>query len=120
MSRYPFGECLLLHFTNVDIADRTRNIELLNKIEETFNSNADAEVTDKIRLNIARGYLQRQLRKISPPSQESPLFIGNTDFIMRDLLITTLAYLWSRSGLSFQCLNPHYHSRQEMIKAHLR
>jgi hypothetical protein len=56
-ARYPFGECLLLHFADAYIIDIAENIELFNKIEEILNSNAnanantdtDTDINDRIR-----------------------------------------------------------------------
>jgi hypothetical protein len=110
---------LSLHFVNTDVADKAQNENLLNNMEEVLNSDATEEMTQKMRLNVVRGYLQRRPRGISPPSTEPPLCTGNGDFTIRDLLVMIPAHLWPVPELSFPCQNSHCHSSQEATEAHL-
>jgi hypothetical protein len=57
----------------------------LNAIEEMLNSGIVTGVADKMKLNVAKGYLQRRPCKISSLRTVPPVFTGNADFAIRDL-----------------------------------
>jgi hypothetical protein len=84
---YPLQDDFSLHFVNADMAHNAQNEEPFNTIEEPLSSDATEEFTEKMKFNVVRGYLQRRPRRISPWSTKPPIFTGNADCTIRDLLV---------------------------------
>jgi hypothetical protein len=117
--RYPFQDNCSLNFANVDVADRAPNEEPFDKIEETPNSDTTDEFTENMKFDIVGSYLHRRPPRMSPLSQESPMFTGNADFTICNLLVMISTHSWPRPGLSFSCPNPSCHSKREATEDHL-
>jgi hypothetical protein len=45
-----------LHFANEDEANRAQNTKLFDNIDDILNSDAIEELTQKMKLNVAKGY----------------------------------------------------------------